>query len=348
MWAPRVKAIDLNGEWVGTAGEKVHVKQSDNTFSVEIDDPKYSGIAGLKGTITGNTFIGQWYGTAQDCPNLAGYVPARGAISEGMIEVKIDSFKYNPETCVKTRDYEDSYSFNRVTTPKVTPQIVRKEPQRSKDESWMSPRFRDSKGVNDWIIDNFGDYEIKPVPVRQTRVRDRTPQIKPDQPSKDSVLHQMIQEQLEAGAIATNYQDGVLIENLFEGSWIFISPNALVTYSLGSGRYSYSIQQGEVEVREDVSNTDVETPNATIKSKDTHYWVSYDQDKEETTVGVYAGEVEIKTPDGKTTAVKPDGEKPGLVVVAQKFSIVKLAIFGAVLIIFLLGIVWLVKRRKKR
>jgi len=218
--------------------------------------------------------------------------------------------------------------------------------ENSLEESWTSIKFKDPKKVNDWIIENLGDYEIKPAPASETQVRDRTPQIKPDQLAKDSVLHQMIEEQLKAGAIATNYKDGVLIENLFEGKWIFISPNALVTYSPEIGRHSYSVQQGEVEIKEDVSNTDVETPNAAVKSKDTHYWVSYDSDKKETTVGVYKGKVEVKTPDGKTTTVSPkkDG-KPGVAVVTQKLPVAKLAIGGLIPMVVIVGLFFVLKRK---
>lgn len=158
--AQSVWAIDLSGEWVGASGEKVKVNQSSNTFSVEADSLKYSGIAGLKGTITGSTFTGQWYGTAEDCPNLAGYVPARGTISDKNIEVKIDSFKYNLETCTKTRDYEDSYSFIRVTTPSVTPQVEKKEsPAKTETEA----RFANLLNFDEWPNprDLIYDYLVK-------------------------------------------------------------------------------------------------------------------------------------------------------------------------------------------
>lgn len=166
--AQSVWAIDLSGEWVGASGEKVKVNQSDNTFSVEADSPKYSGIAGLKGTITGSTFTGQWYGTAEDCPNLAGYVPARGTISDKNIEVKIDSFKYNLETCTKTRDYEDSYSFIRVTTPTVPPQVEKKEsPAKTETETrfasllnfdeWPNPRDL----IHDYLVKEAARFDVR-------------------------------------------------------------------------------------------------------------------------------------------------------------------------------------------
>ena len=97
-------------------------------------------------------------------------------------------------------------------------------------------------------------------------------------------------------------------------------------------------------MKEDVSNTDVETPNAIIKSKDTHYWVSYDQEKKETTVGVYEGEVEIIAKDGKTIAVSSSGGGPGVMVISQKLSIVKLAILSLVMVAAIGGAVFVLRK----
>jgi len=79
----------------------------------------------------------------------------------------------------------------------------------------------------------------------------------------------------------------------------------------------------------------------------THYWVTHEPGKQ-TLVGVYEGEVEVKTRDGKTIKVVPDGDKPGVVVVSQKLAIAKLAVVGVILAAFLGGIIWSIKRKKKR
>ena len=341
------QAVNLTGTWVSEMGYSFRAEQSGDSISLTVEAGKNTnliGKVGLTGTITGNSFVGQVYETAEDCPNLGRYIPATGTVSENSIELTYDAPKYYPDGCAYSGNYE---TIRTVLTrvPKEDKDLPKEEaPGSTPDESWKSVKFRDSNKVNDWIMENFGDYEMKPVPISETRVQGRVPQIKPDQPAKDSALHQMIEEQLKAGAIATSYEDGVLIENLFEGKWIFISPNALVTYSPGMGRHSYSVQQGEVEVKEDVSNTDVETPNAIIKSKDTHYWVSYDQEKKETTVGVYEGEVEIRAKDGTTIAVSSSGGGPGVMVISQKLSIVKLAILSLVMVAAIGGAVFVLRK----
>lgn len=115
---------------------RLKANQKGENFSlvvVEAYYPEWVGITELEGTIAGNTFSGQYYGVSQECPNLSGYVPASGTISDEKIEVKIDSFHYNPETCVRTRDYEGSDNFTRIASPTPTPSSE-KEKQPLEDE----------------------------------------------------------------------------------------------------------------------------------------------------------------------------------------------------------------------
>lgn len=79
----------------------------------------------------------------------------------------------------------------------------------------------------------------------------------------------------------------------------------------------------------------------------THFWVSQSQDKKMAVVGVYEGEVEVKTSDGKTVKVAPENGEPGVLVVSQKLSVVKLAIVGLVLAGAIGGVLFL-KRKKRR
>jgi len=132
-----VNAINIIGEWLSDSGVKLKADQEGENFSlvvVEAYYPEWVGITELKGTIAGNTFSGQYYGVSQECPNLSGYVPASGTISDEKIEVKTDSFHYNPETCVRTRDYEGSDNFTRIASPSPTPNQDEKE-QTAKDEN---------------------------------------------------------------------------------------------------------------------------------------------------------------------------------------------------------------------
>ncbi|MBI1918988.1 hypothetical protein HYS29_00150 [Candidatus Microgenomates bacterium] len=80
----------------------------------------------------------------------------------------------------------------------------------------------------------------------------------------------------------------------------------------------------------------------------THFWISQSQDKKMAVIGVYEGEVEVKTKDGKTVKVKPNEGKPGVVVVSQKLSPVKLGVVGLVLVVIIGGVVLLLKKRGRK
>lgn len=102
---------------------------------------------------------------------------------------------------------------------------------------------------------------------------------------------------------------------------------------------------GTVEVETNENNTEVKTPTAIINTKGTHYWVSYDANKRETIIGVYEGKVEVKTKDGKTTTVIPDGDKPGVAVVTQKLSPAQLALSVLIAVAVISGVVLFLKKR---
>lgn len=77
----------------------------------------------------------------------------------------------------------------------------------------------------------------------------------------------------------------------------------------------------------------------------THFWVLKDTDKKLAAVVVYEGEVEIKTKDGKTTSLVPDGDKPGVMVITQKLSVTKLAVVGVILAAIIAGVVLVLRKR---
>lgn len=89
----------------------------------------------------------------------------------------------------------------------------------------------------------------------------------------------------------------------------------------------------------------VETPNGLATVVHTHFLVRYDKKDNQTTVAVYEGKVEFKTKDGKTVSISPNGDKPGVVVVSQKLSPIKLVIVGLVLIAIVGGAVLFLKRK---
>lgn len=112
------------------------------------------------------------------------------------------------------------------------------------------------------------------------------------------------------------------------------------------------LEDGEVEVVKiksvsDSSYDGIKTPNGTVLVVQTHYLVSYDKNKNQTTVAVYKGKVEVKTNDGKATTIAPKGDKPGIVVIAQKLSVAKLAFYGLILAVTIGGIVFFLKRKGK-
>lgn len=123
------------------------------------------------------------------------------------------------------------------------------------------------------------------------------------------------------------------------------------------------LNKGEIEVK--VKNTnpenkfEVQTEIVDLIVIGTHFWVSHDPDKKHTVVGVYEGKVEVKTKDGKTATVSPNGDpstssglgKPGIVVVSQKLSIIKIFTALGIMTLVVSSIFWFIKRKtakKKR
>jgi len=112
------------------------------------------------------------------------------------------------------------------------------------------------------------------------------------------------------------------------------------------------LDKGEIEVKVKNDNPEnkfgVKTEILDLIVVGTHFWVSHDPDKKQTMVAVYEGKVEVKTKDGKTTIVSPNGDKPGVVVASQKLSVAKLAIGGLVSSIVFGGVIYLLKRKTIR
>lgn len=112
------------------------------------------------------------------------------------------------------------------------------------------------------------------------------------------------------------------------------------------------LRTGEVELNVPggvfTGSLQVHTPNSTTGVRGTHFWVSYDKDKKLSTTGVYKGQVEVKAKDkDQTTLVSPNGDKPGVVVVAQKLSTVKLLIAGIFAVGIIGGVIFFLKKRGK-
>lgn len=113
--------------------------------------------------------------------------------------------------------------------------------------------------------------------------------------------------------------------------------NQVALIHLEEGSNLLYLEDGEIEVIKknpgvlDGGYDGIKTPNGTVISVQTHYLVSYDKKVNQTIVAVYEGEVEVKTKDGKTVTVSPDGDNPGVIVVSQKLSPLKFGLAGVIL-----------------
>lgn len=146
-------------------------------------------------------------------------------------------------------------------------------------------------------------------------------------------------------------------ESIYLGNTMRISEGTKVSAGEGVNQESdkklLNLEEGEVEViKNEPEMTDseydgIKTPNATVLSIQTHYWVSYDKKKNQTTVAIYEGKVQVKTNDGQVTTVIPNGDKPGVVAVSQKLSPIKLAITGLVLVVAVGGALLFLKKKKR-
>ena len=157
------------------------------------------------------------------------------------------------------------------------------------------------------------------------------------------VKRMMVEDQLKPGAQVVSGDDSTVIFRADGGSILFY-PSSFGVYTVEN---TYNLESGEIEVKTGTAPIDIKTLNAFIKSRGTHYRVSFDPNKQLTAVTVYEGEVEITTRDGKTVRVTPDGGNPGVVVVRKRLSIPKLVLAGAILVAIIIGGAFLVFRKRK-
>lgn len=87
------------------------------------------------------------------------------------------------------------------------------------------------------------------------------------------------------------------------------------------------------------------TPNAEVFVIGTHFLVSFDEVGNRTGVLVYEGDVEVKSQDGQTTKISPSGDKPGLIIVSQKLSPVKLALAALVSVVIVGGMIFIIRKK---
>lgn len=123
-----------------------------------------------------------------------------------------------------------------------------------------------------------------------------------------------------------------------------VEVGGLTTHTLELGEGAIEVKVRNNNPAENQFGVDAGWLGVTVSR--THFYVSKDPNGKFAIVSVYEGEVEVKTRDGKIVKVKPDGNKPGVVVVSRKISLVKLAVVGLILVVTTGGIVFLLIRRK--
>lgn len=128
---------------------------------------------------------------------------------------------------------------------------------------------------------------------------------------------------------------------------IQLRPNDNQEGSMYIGTHPF-LRSGEAEIIVEPQNGqqfELQTPNAEIFVIGTKFLVAYNPKEDQTLVAVYEGKVEVKTKDGKTAAISPIGDNPGVVLVTQKLSVIKLAVVGFVVVGIIAGIIWTFKRK---
>ena len=239
------------------------------------------------------------------------------------------------------------------------------------NQTWESVKFmteevkQKSLEVGVWIEENLGEWETKKIERDnlEYELYGRTPQITEqiireaqqawkkstdgvrsfDEESFPQKWRTMVEDQLKPGVEVVSGDDFTVIFKADGGSILYY-PSSFGVY-MDEG--TYNLESGGVEVKTGTAPIDFKTLNAFIKSKGTHYRVSFDPNKQLTAVTVYEGEVEITTSDGKTVKVTPDGDNPGVVVIRKRLSIPKLVLAGGVLVAIIIGGAFLVSRKRK-
>lgn len=108
------------------------------------------------------------------------------------------------------------------------------------------------------------------------------------------------------------------------------------------------LEQGAVDVFIEPGSSEgfqIQTPDADFFVVLTKFSIIHSKKNSKTLLAVYEGEVEVKTKDGQTVRISPDGDKPGILVVGRKLSIPKLAIVAIITLAVISGTL-LIARRK--
>lgn len=299
--------------------------------------------------------------------------------ASSVMSLSVDGGKVNIEcqrnTCDSAKESCDNKvkaNFRACQDAKNSPKNSAKEVGLGFDKEEFSSEI-ETNVVNEWIKNNFGELDMKKIEAG-TQL-DRQPIIIKEEQAV--VVEAPGQDQFYLGMSYTNglvkipdsqeftdFQDiwhiptGSTVKATDQPIRINIGTKKVLVIAPGSEAVLTSDRQidilkGTIEVqkegifsRDSKQETGARTEFIDLFVIGTHYWVTHDPSKQ-TLIGVYDGEVEVKTKDGQTIKIKPDGNKPGVVVVSQKLSLVKLAVIGMVLAAIIGGVVRLIKKKNK-
>ena len=105
-------------------------------------------------------------------------------------------------------------------------------------------------------------------------------------------------------------------------------------------------RSGQTKVLYDGQQFEVQTPNIDLFVIGTEFSVIYDPKKDQTFIAVYKGQVEVKTKTEQKAIVSPNGDKPGIVMITQKLSVIKLFAAALILAVVIGGAVFFIRRKR--
>lgn len=243
---------------------------------------------------------------------------------------------------IKSKDASElGLNFETISGRKI---IITKN---AEDEAWaFIPESKVLQGENITVIKGQG----------QIKSSDSSQPIGVSGTSNNSPAFSIFADSVFSGATSdmvqirfTWAQDSGAVVNVAPKTEIrFIKPIQTDDADNKEVKRSIFLEKGEIEVKERNANNEnkfgVQTDFLDLMVIGTHFWVSHDKDKNYTLVGVYEGEVEVKAKNGQTAKISAIGDRPGIIIIAQKFSVGRLAIAGIILLALIAGLAFFVKK----
>lgn len=251
---------------------------------------------------------------------------------------------------VKT-EVDPNAVFKFSDLPKRTPELTEEIVRRAQEEWKKTTELGSNKQVSPYSIDILrGQAQIK-YPNEQEWT-----ELKPGDkiPSGSTIFTGM-----DTTTILSIRDKGVVQVQSF--AEITVNERGLEEAAKTGQTYTdIKLEKGEIEINIDpyVPTTPSDKPgfqgwgmsiygpfySAAVRG--THFWVSQEENKQQAAIGVYEGKVEVKASGSdKSMFISPGGDKPGIVVITQKLSPIKMAIAGLVLVVVIGGVCLILKRK---